>query len=68
MLGTVRSHHRRRLPAAACGSIRSASQSRGGIHEKIRTYAVVAALSLLPLAGCGDDDSDDNYKAKPSKA
>ncbi|MBQ1165053.1 hypothetical protein KBZ21_44515, partial [Streptomyces sp. A73] len=37
-------------------------------HVKIRTYAVVAALSLLPLAGCGDDDSDDNYKAKPSKA
>ncbi|MBQ1163344.1 hypothetical protein KBZ21_35730, partial [Streptomyces sp. A73] len=35
---------------------------------KIRTYAVVAALSLLPLAGCGDDDSDDNYTAKPSKA
>ncbi|MBQ1164965.1 hypothetical protein KBZ21_44070, partial [Streptomyces sp. A73] len=28
----------------------------------------MAALSLLPLAGCGDDDSDDNYKAKPSKA
>ncbi|MEU4967792.1 hypothetical protein [Streptomyces smyrnaeus] len=34
---------------------------------KIRTYAVVAALSLLPLAGCGDDDGQADAKADASK-